>query len=84
MSTETPAWSVIPDAAHTETVLPENGSGIVTVWKVPYTIDSGPAKGSRHSVTVPAAQFHAEGVKQAIMEHAANVHAVANLSHNGA
>jgi hypothetical protein len=84
VNTETPDWHVVPNAAHPDTVLTDGPPGIETIWRVPYVIDSGPAKGARHIADVPAAMFHADGVKEAVMQHAANVHAVAQLAHKNA
>jgi hypothetical protein len=49
-----------------QTELNPNGQGFVTVWQVRYEVTSGPAKGTQGQVNVPASQFNAEMVKQAI------------------
>jgi hypothetical protein len=84
MSTETPAWEVHSTGIHEDTTLQDGGTGIQTVHRIPYTIKSGPAAGTRHEVVVPPVMFHPEGVRQAVMEHAANIHAIASLAHDNA
>jgi hypothetical protein len=84
MSTESPEWEVNANGIHEDTTLQEGGTGIQTVHKVPYTILSGPAAGTRHEVVVAPAMFHVEGVRQAIMEHSARIHGIANLRNDDA
>ena len=73
-------WHVEAKQIHQTTTLADNGPGITTVWVIPYTLDSGPGKGTTHQVTVPGRDFTEEGVRQAITEAANSVHRVGSLS----
>jgi hypothetical protein len=84
MDDNTPSWHVDADGMHEDTTLHPSGQGLQTRWLVPYVIDSGPAKGTRHTVAVAPADFTGEGVRQALIEHANNVHQVAQLRSAGA
>jgi hypothetical protein len=57
-------WHVTGQNLTTE--ISDQGAGFVSVWAVKYAVDSGPAKGTTGTVNVPAAQFNADTVKQAI------------------
>jgi hypothetical protein len=80
MDGDTPTWHVDSPGVRQTTALGAHGNGLVSQWIVPYVIDSGPAKGTTHEVTVPAADFTPESVKSAITDHLSNVHGVASLS----
>jgi hypothetical protein len=77
------AYHVDGPAITTTTRLKANGEGIEDVHRVPYVIDSGPAKGLRRTVDVPSAGYTTESVKSAIESDLATTHAVASLRHGG-
>jgi hypothetical protein len=56
-----------------DTQLSDTGTGFDKIWKVPYTVTSGPAMGTRGHVTVPAEQYDADTVhglvQQAVATH---------------
>lgn len=62
-----------------DTVLSDTGPGFETVWEVTYVIDSGPAKGTKGKVRIPAAEHNAETVKQAIDAAVYHLDQIANL-----
>ena len=84
MPADLPKWHVDSPNVHQQTTLAPRGNGLVDQWVVPYIVDSGPAKGTTHDVTVPAADFTAAGVREAIEQHLNNVHGVASLSSDNA
>lgn len=57
-------WHVVNQTLTTE--LSDQGAGFQSVWAVQYVIDTGPAKGTKGTVNVPAEQHNAETVKSAI------------------
>ena len=75
-----PAWHVLGDQTKKTTTLMPNSNTIGTVYEVTYQVDSGPAKGTRHVVSVPEADFTAAAVKSAIEADVNNVHQVGGLS----
>lgn len=74
------AYHVDGAGISTETQLNAAGNSIEDVHVVPYVIDSGPAKGLRRVVKVPAAAFNTDGVKAAIEADVASTHSIASLS----
>lgn len=80
-NTELPHWHVIGDQVREQASLAPSGTGIETMWEVPYMVDSGPAKGSQHKVLIDPRDFVPATVEQAIREHLSNVHNVAQLGH---
>lgn len=79
-----PAWHVLGDQIREQASLAPSGTGIETMWEVPYVIDSGPAKGSQHVVRLDPRNFTPADAEQAIREHLSNVHNVALLGQPGA
>lgn len=77
VSTGPVKWHVI--SQNLTTTISESGTGFESVWEVRYQIDSGPASGTRSMVRVPAAQYNADVVKQAIDAQVYHVHNVASL-----
>lgn len=77
------SWEVKPDSMRSETQLADGNGGLVTRWVVPYKITGGPAKGTQHAVHLDHDDFTPDTVRQAIANHAANVHAIAGLSSAG-
>lgn len=55
------------------------GTGFSNDWEVTYEITSGPAKGTRATVTVPQTDFNADYVDGAIREQMSHLHNVASL-----
>lgn len=49
-----------------ETEISEAGTGFSKVWRVPYKITDGPAKGTAAHVMIPAENYNAENVHAAI------------------
>lgn len=70
-------WHVTSQSLQTE--LSETGVGFTPVWQVKYVVDSGPAKGTRGQVNVPAEQFNADTVKAAIDAAVYHIDKVAGL-----
>jgi hypothetical protein len=62
-----------------DTIISETGPGFDTVWEVNFTVDSGPATGTRGTVRVPVSQYNAETVKATIEAQVYHLDAVANL-----
>lgn len=56
-----------------------SGLGFVQVWRVAYVVTSGPAKGTRGSVTLPAEDHNAQQVDQAISAKVADLSSIASL-----
>lgn len=83
MTDEPLAWQVEPGGMRAETQLADGNGGLVTRYVVPYRITGGPAKGTQHAVHVDPADFHEDGVRDAITNHAATVHSVAGLTSAG-
>lgn len=75
-----PHWHVEGKQVHEDTTLGEGGTGLVTEWVVPFTIDDGPAKGTTHEIRVAPRDFTPAAVKQAITESLNSVHGVASLN----
>ena len=75
-----PTWHVVPGSVRDDTQLDPMGNGITDVKTVQYQIDSGPARGSYGKVTVPASDFTADSVSEAIRDAVQAHHDVANLS----
>lgn len=73
------AYHVDAASITTETRLNGAGTGIEDVHVIPYIIDAGPARGLRRVVKVPENQFTTEGVKAAIEQDLATVHAIAGI-----
>lgn len=73
------AYRVHGGAIHTESQLNEAGTGIEDVHVVPFTIDSGPARGHRGQVKVPHSQWSPETASAALDDEVNRVHAVASL-----
>ena len=61
------------------TQISDVGTGFSSVWEVRYVIDSGPAQGSVGLVRVPAAQYNATNVADAINAQVFHMHSVASL-----
>lgn len=74
------SWTVEPGSMRAETQLADGNGGLVNRWVVPYRITGGPARGTQHAVTVEHHDFTPDTVRQAIENHAANVHAIASLN----
>jgi hypothetical protein len=55
------------------------GTGFETVWIVTYEVTGGAARGATGQVSVPAAQYGADTVRQLIDEQVAALHSVAEL-----
>lgn len=70
-------WKVTSQRLDTD--LSDSGTGFVPVWRVNYTVTSGPAQGTNGYVNVPAAQHDADTVGRAISAAVANLHKVASL-----
>lgn len=70
-------WHVVSQSLTTQ--ISDSGPGFESVWEVRYMIDSGPAKGTRGQVNVPAAVFNADTVKEAINAIVTHNDAVAGL-----
>ena len=49
-----------------ETEISDDGMGFSKLWKVPYTVTSGPATGVKGHVMVPVEQYNANNVHMAI------------------
>jgi hypothetical protein len=75
-----PSWHVDAQGIREDTRLHPTQNGLLTEHVIPYVIDSGPAKGTRHEVRVGPPDFTGEGVRQAIVVHANNVHQIASLA----
>lgn len=84
MADQLPHWHVEGQQIRQETTLAPSGSGLVTHWVVPYTIDDGPAKGTTHVVYVDPRRFTPAEVKQAVTEDLNSVHGVASLNSRNA
>jgi hypothetical protein len=54
-------------------------TGFVTVWEVTYEVISGPAQGAVGKVKIPAINYSAEAVKEAIDKEVDVVSEVASL-----
>ena len=74
------SWHVIGDQITQTTTLKPGGGGIQDVYEVPYEIDSGPARGHSGKVTIAAAAFNPQTVKEAIAAQIGAVHDVAGLT----
>jgi hypothetical protein len=74
------AYHVHGDGMTLEPQLNPSGTGIVDVHVVPYTIDSGPAKGHRGAVKVPHPQWSPESARAAIEADVDTHHDVASIS----
>jgi len=70
-------WQVTGQRLDTE--LSDNGTGFTPVWRVSYTVTSGAAKGTKGYVNVPADQYNADTVQQAINAQVTHLHKVASL-----
>jgi hypothetical protein len=55
------------------------GTGFETVWIVTYQVTAGPAQGATGQVSVPAAQYSADTVRQLIEDQVAAITDVASL-----
>jgi hypothetical protein len=62
-----------------DTIISETGPGFESVWEVGFTIDSGPATGTRGTVRVPVAQYNADTVAAAIDAQVYHLDKVAGL-----
>jgi hypothetical protein len=72
-------WHIPQGGQRQSTQLMPNATGFQEVWEITYVIDSGPATGTSGTVTVPAAFYNADYVKQTIDQAVAHVDAVAGL-----
>lgn len=79
MADELPDWHVVSNQVRKDQTLAEGGTGLQTVWSVPYMIDSGPARGSTHTVEVSTDDFTPARVKSAIEDQLSTVHGVTTL-----
>jgi len=79
-----PHWHVEGNQVRQETTLAPNGSGLITHWLVPYTIDDGPAKGTTHTISVDPRDFSEAHVRQMIIEDLNGVHRIASLNSRNA
>lgn len=84
MDDELPDWHVLGNQVRKDTTLADSGSGLQTVFNVPFQIDSGPARGAIHSVDVGPDDLTEDRVQQAIEEHLNNLHRVAQLGKGNA
>jgi hypothetical protein len=55
----------VPDM---ETEIATHGTGFATVWKVPYTVTDGPAKGTKGHVSIPTDEYEPNAVHGAIQK----------------
>jgi len=55
------------------------GTGFESVWIVTYEVTSGPARGATGQVSIPAAQYGADAVRELIEAQVAALHEVAQL-----
>jgi hypothetical protein len=74
-----PDWHVLAKQVRKETQLGGGNGGLEWVYVVPYVIDSGPAKGATHHVTVDASDYTPASVQAAIDDDAATHEGVGNL-----
>jgi hypothetical protein len=74
-------WHVLGAQITQSTTLAPGGGGIVDVYEVPYMIDSGAAKGSTYTISVPASSYNADEVKRLITVDVGTHHDVAGLTH---
>jgi hypothetical protein len=74
---EVPAWHVLADQIRKEDTLA--GGGLSEVYVVPYSIDSGPAKGHTGSVRVATDDYTPEEVERIVTDEVATTHAIGNL-----
>lgn len=79
MANETPAWHVLGDQIREETVLAPSGTGLQMQYVVPYTIDSGPAKGHQAAVRIAPGDYTEAGVQAAITDAVRTTHGIAGL-----
>lgn len=70
-------WHVTSQNLTTE--ISDVGTGFTSVWEVRYMIDSGPAQGQSGLVRVPANQYNAANVKDAINGQVYHIHSIASL-----
>lgn len=54
-----------------DVILNPNGPGFSSVWEFPVSVTSGPAKGTRFTVTVDSADLSADAVHTAITDQLA-------------
>lgn len=70
-------WTVTSQRLDTD--FSDSGLGFVPVWRVTYSVNSGPAAGTTGYVNIPASQYNADTVKQAIDAQVTHLHKVADL-----
>lgn len=70
-------WTVTSQRLDTD--FSDSGLGFVPVWRVNYSVNSGPASGTTGYVNIPASQYNADTVKQAIEAQVTHLHKVASL-----
>jgi hypothetical protein len=74
---EVPAWHVLGDQIRKEDTLA--GGGLAEVYVIPYSIDSGPAKGHKGSVRVAVDDYTPDEVERAVVDEVATTHAIGTL-----
>lgn len=80
MVTPLPKWHVIPGATRQTSELKPGGAGFIDYEAVTYQIDDGPAAGQTREIRVPATQYNADTVRQAVIDDLTNAHGVNELS----
>lgn len=81
---ELPDWHVLGDQITQDTTLGPGQTGLQTVDRIPYRIDSGPAAGSTRWVEIEHAALDADKVQSLIEADLGRTHSVASLGKGNA